>query len=261
MPTVSVIIPSLNREESLRVTLESLWSQTNQAFEIIVERREGELAFLRNKAARKAKGKIIVFIDDDVWCPAGWIDGIIRGFKDKTYAGVSGPAVVLARYRRQRDIFKFKAVKKIYDSFFCDGRSSLPGHISKAGAWTTGATENRCRYEGEVEFLEACNMAFRKDIFDELGGFDEGYKGIGDWSEPDLSFRIRRAGHKLWFTGDARLYHRPSQTGAYKKRLVRCNRMENYERFSRAWIEPHWKHTLYKRFLKSYFWLKEHRCV
>lgn len=102
-------------------------------------------------------------------------------------------------------------------------------------------------------------MSFRRDEFVLVGGFDESFKGVGDWSEPDLAFRLKEFGGELWFSRDARLEHRPSRGGAFKKRRRDSgNRMENYERFSKRWIEPHWKHSLYKQFLRTYYWIKEH---
>jgi len=126
--------------------------------------------------------------------------------------------------------------------------------FTKSGAWTTGACNESCRYEGEVEFLEACNMSYRRDVFEQVGGFDEAYKGIGDWSEPDLSFRLRKLGGRLLFVQGAKLYHLPSRTGAYKKRRGDSrNRLDNYYLFSKRWIKPYWKHTLYKLFLVTYY--------
>lgn len=133
----------------------------------------------------------------------------------------------------------------------------MPGHFTQSGAWTTGACEESCDYDGEVEFLEACNSAYRADLFREHAGFSEDYKGVGDWSEPDLSFRIRRTGHKLWFSRDAKLEHRPSISGAFKKRRRdSSNRMQNYELFSKLWIKPCRLHTLYKWFMRTYYGLK-----
>ena len=100
-------------------------------------------------------------------------------------------------------------------------------------------------------------MAFEKKAFWEVNGFDEAYEGIGDWSEPDLCYRLRKNGKKLWFSRDARLEHRPSQSGAYQKRLVKCNRMENYNLFSERWIKPSIRHSVYKFVLRTYFNLKE----
>lgn len=97
-------------------------------------------------------------------------------------------------------------------------------------------------------------MAFRADVFNRVGGFDENYKGVGDWSEPDLAFRIKKLGYQLWFSRNASLEHRPSKSGAYKKRRTDApNRMANYELFSKRWVKPCFEHTLYKLFLKAYY--------
>jgi GT2 family glycosyltransferase len=258
-PTVSIIIPTLGRGDSLRDCLESLWSQTYQDFEIIKVTEEGELARLRNEGAKRARGRYLVFIDDDVVCSPGWLSRIVRIFEERPdCAGVSGPAVITGQFRRNRDIFSFKFFKFLYDFWFCGRKYRLPGHITESGAWTTGACDESCDYEGEVEFLEACNSAYRADIFHRVGGFDESFRGVGDWSEPDLAFRIREIGYKLWFSRDARLEHRPSKSGAFKKRLSDSrNRLANYELFAKRWVKPHWKHELYKKFLRTYYKIKE----
>jgi GT2 family glycosyltransferase len=123
--------------------------------------------------------------------------------------------------------------------------------------WSLQATSEQCKYDGPVEYLEACNMSFEREAFWSVDGFDERYRGIGDWSEPDLCFRLRAKGHKLWFSRDAVVEHRPSQSGAYKKRLKPAGRMENYELFSKRWIRPCIQHTAYKAMLRAYFWAKE----
>jgi len=220
-------------------------------------KEEGPLAKLRNEGAKRAKGDILVFTDDDIIASPKWLSAINKEFEDKQdIGGVSGPSFISREFRRNRDIFKFKFFKSVYDKFFCDGLSHLPGHITKSGAWTTGACDEKCDYQGEVEFLEACNMAFRADIFYAIGGFDESYLGVGDWSEPDLSFRVRRAGYHLWFSRDARIEHQPSKSGAYKKRAGDRSRLTNYEKFAFKWIKPNFKHTLYKLFLRIYYAFK-----
>jgi O-antigen biosynthesis protein len=251
----SIIIPTLDRGSELQECLESLWKQTNQDYEIILVREHGELARLRNAGAAKAKGEYLIFIDDDVVCAPGWLAAIVKTFEERPRcAGVSGPSVITQQYRLNRDIFSFKLFKSLYDLWFCFGQSHLPGRITKAGAWTTGACDVFCDYDGPVQFLEACNSAYRRETFEKEGGFDESFLGVGDWSEPDLSFRIRRAGHELWFSRDARMEHRPSRSGAFKKRKSDSgNRLANYEKFSKRWVEPCWQHELYKGFLKAYY--------
>lgn len=257
MPKVSIIIPTFQRAESLNECLRSIKAQDFRDYEIILITEEGELAQLRNQGASRAAGDYLLFIDDDVVTSPGWLAAIIRTFEERPdCAGVSGPAVITRKFRRNRDIFSFKLFKLLYDLWFCGRKRRLPGHITRSGAWTTGACDAACAYEGPVQFLEACNMAFRSDVFRNHGGFDETYRGVGDWSEPDLSFRIRRDGYGLWFSRDAKLEHRPSKSGAFKKRKSdSSNRLSNYELFAKRWIEPCWQHTLYKLFLKIYYYV------
>ncbi len=254
VPIISICIPT-TRADTLERCLESIHAQTFKDYEIITDNTKGSLAVIRNSLARRATGKIIVFIDDDTSVARNWLGSILQGFEQcRTVAGVSGPSVINRKFKANRDIFNFRFFKWLYDKLFCPGWAHLPGHITKSGAWTTGACDEDCNYEGEVMFLEACNMAFRRNIFWELGGFDESYGGVGEWSEPDLCFRIRKKGYKLWFTQEARLYHEPSRSGAYKKRIIESKlRLANYYQFLDRWVQPHWRRTLFKHFLKLYY--------
>ena len=255
--SASIIIPSLNRPESLIRVLESLAQQTFLDYEIIIRREEGPLAKIRNDGAREAKGDYLIFIDDDVCLTPYWLSSIVTSFQaDENIGGVSGPAVITNAYRRNRDLFAYPRLKKLYDIAFLEGKGDLPGQITKSGTWTTGASNETCTFEGKVDYLEACNMAFKADVFWKAGGFDESYGGIGDWSEPDLAFRVRQLGYVLWFNPLAKLYHEPSRTGAYLKRDTCQARLSNYLLFSRRWIKPSWRHELYKSFLRTYYFIK-----
>ena len=257
MPKVSIIIPTIGRKECLTKCLQSINDQTYTDYEIILETEEGPLTKIRNQAAKEAKGEYLVFIDDDTIQTKTWLESIVRAFETRNVSGVSGPAIVPDAHRKQRDLFKWKTLKAVYDSLFLGRSASLPGHFTESGAWTTGACDESCRYEGEVEFLEACNMSYRRDVFEQVGGFDETYRGVGDWSEPDLCFRIRKLGGRLLFVQGAKLYHLPSRTGAFKKRAGDSpNRLNNYLLFSKRWIRPNWKHTLYKLFMRAYYVIK-----
>lgn len=251
----SIIIPSLGRGESLKKCLDSVNQQTYRNFEVVLVTEEGELAPLRNKGAKKAKGEILIFIDDDVILTEGWLQAIIETFSSRAeVGGVSGPAVITDNYRINRDIFKYKKVKKLYDLLFLDGMEDFPGHITRSGAWTTGACNPDCNYDGDVDFLEACNMSFRRRAFEQVGGFDESFRGVGDWSEPDLAFRIWEKGWGLWFNSLARLEHQPSKSGAFGKRAKDApNRLKNYLLFADRHVPPHWSHSLYKLFLRGYY--------
>jgi len=213
---------------------------------------------LRNEGAKRAKGAILVFIDDDIVATKNWLKEILSCFTyGNRIGGVSGPSIIDSGYRKNRDLFRYPMLKKLYDWLFLDGLEQLPGHITSSGAWTTGACNESCSYEGRVDFLEACNMAFKREAFEKVGGFDESYRGIGDWSEPDLAYRIRKEGSQLWFNPRAKLYHCPSRSGAFKLRLTDSkNRFENYLKFSNRHVPYHWRNELYKIFLRCFYAVK-----
>lgn len=259
MEAVSIIIPSLNRPHSLTTCLESIRGQTFKDYKVYVIDDKDTLVRCRNKGAYLAKGDILVFIDDDVRCTPTWLEELVKSFgENRKIGGVSGPAVITAEYRQNRDLFRNRRLKRyIYDYFFCEGKHRLPGHIMPSGAFTTGSSDESCQYEGEVHFLEACNMAFRDFVFDAVGGFSSDYLGVGEWCEPDICFRMRKLGYKMWFNPNAKIYHEPSQQGVYKQRFKELElRYKNYLTFSKQWISPHWKHELFKKFMRTYYALK-----
>lgn len=249
MATFSIIIPTLGRSESYNELKESLYKQTNQDFEIVKVTEEGPLAKIRNEGARKARGQYLVFIDDDVVCSPWWLEAIERAF-GRGYAGVTGPAIITRAFRKNRDIFKYH----IFTSWLS---TKAPGFISPWGMHSQAAASENCSYDGQVDYLEACNMAFEKKAFWSVDGFDESYGGVGEWSEPDLCFQLKALGKKFWFSRDARVEHRPSQSGAYPKRLRTASRLDNYNLFSKRWIKPTIRHSIYKWLMRNYFKLKE----
>lgn len=257
MPKISIIIPSLGRPKSLEYCVSSFQAQPEEK-EIIVVTEEGPLARIRNSGARRASGDILLFVDDDVVSTPDHLSSIRTSFGlDKSIGGVTGPAIIRSEYRANRDLFRYKWIKKIHDLVFMDGYGrSRPAHFSTSGAISTKAADEDCFYDGPCEYLEACNMAVRRDVFEKVGGFDESYKGVGDWSEPDLAFAIRKMGFPLWFNRNAAVYHFPSRSGAYGKRETDRTRLSNYLLFSERHIRPCFKHSLYKLFIRSYYGIK-----
>ena len=258
----SIIIPT-TRKEALARCLASLEAQDEQDFEVIPITEKGSLAKLRNQGWKKASAQIVIFIDDDTVCTPSWLSSILLAFDDPKVGGVSGPSIIREEIQGNRDLFRFKWIKRvIYDWFFCEGKALLPGYVLDSGAWTTGACNEACQYEGEVDFLEACNQAYRKSLLTLVGGFSEDYLGVGDWSEPDLSYRIKETGHKLLFVQGAKLYHEVSQSGAYTKRIHDDSRYTNYLTFAKRHIKRRsWKFQIYLLFLRCYFMLKRMQLV
>lgn len=57
--------------------------------------------------------------------------------------------------------------------------------------------------------------AFRREVLEELGGFDEQFVRAQDW---ELNYRIRQAGHTIWFTPHLAVTYRPRRDFAALRR-------------------------------------------
>lgn len=299
-PDISVVVPTLGRMSVLEACLEALSKQTFDNFEVVIvtsnasglryisekypklnisffEQEKKGLAQARNTGLNHSKGRIISFIDDDTLPYPDWTKEIHNTFSEfLDTGGVSGPTFIPQELIAKRDILRFhnranenifwKIVGRIYVYFVLENNPNSVGRIFRSGAFSLGSNYKEAAKEisscVEVDYLEACNMSFRKDILDKIGGFSLEYKGIGDWSEPDLAFRVKKENYRLIFNPKAALIHQISQEGVYADRgKDSYQRMKNFIHFYFKWIKPNTVNKILRFgmnlfFLNSYWFYK-----
>jgi glycosyltransferase involved in cell wall biosynthesis len=214
---VSVIIPTFNRKESLKKTLESLFNQTypKDNYEILVcddkstdgtENMVKELmkeapcefryfksksmykgpGAARNVGVENARGEIIGFTDDDCVASPTWIEQAVPYFETGGIVAIQGcvPAQVYKANKLEK-IFKIK--------------TGLT-HTMDTGRYITA------------------NMFYRRKAIIEAGCFDpELMRG----QDTDLAYRVKRKGYEIPFCENVIVYHAVKYTGylEYFKRL------------------------------------------
>ncbi|MDX6768439.1 MAG: glycosyltransferase [Elusimicrobiota bacterium] len=189
-PAVSVLIPTHDRLEYLPRTLESVYAQTFGDFEVVVSddgstdgtarwlraRRWPRLrvvrsvsrrgpAAARNAALARARGEFIAFLDsDDLWEP-GYL------------------AALCGRLRRSR--------AQVACSDMCTIDSA--GRVIRRDFYRRNRKVRDPRFEA-LSGLPFCpglaSCVVRRAAFDEVGGFDEGFRKIHD--DRDLLYRLAR---------------------------------------------------------------------
>ena len=219
---ISIIIPTYNREKELKKTIESALEQSFDNFEIIVvdngpstdntrdivasfndsrvKYTATELKgciFARNIGAEAAKGEILLTIDDDI----EFIKGNELAILVETYKKDDKIAVVGGIELRSRD----EIVKKSVDI--------LPpniGRISEKGEFNTSFKLIEGHGITEVDHVRSAFMAIKKEVFEQVGGFDEIYnaKGLGFRYESDLCLKVKRAGYKVVVNPDIKIWHK-----------------------------------------------------
>jgi len=296
-PKVSVLIPTKNRSASLAQCLDSLTKQSFKDFEVVIvdggstdETRyvvdtfsqklrivfvvqNGGLARAQNKGWQISNGEILVRTDDDIIANPQWLDAIVETFEmSDDVGGVTGPTIIPEDKKRFRDLFSFqekfingrvfwRLLGTVYFYYFMEGQPFAVGKRFKSGAFSLGSNYSKClNLKGpiEVDHHEACNMAIKKGLLGKIGGFDETYIGVGDFSEPDISFKIKKLGYKILFDPRATVYHLLSEEGVFKDRSSSYGRVLNFINFYFKHIRPNTidkfaRFFSYLLFLNGYF--------
>jgi len=154
----------------------------------------------RNLGLTMVTEPIVAFIDDDSVVRDGWLASLAESFQDAGVGAVGGPV-------------------------FCTGdpvldADMLPpiGVVDELG--TIIANFNFAAADPlRVMHLRGCNMSFRTEIINALGGFDRNYAGPNFMEDTDMCMRVYEAGHGLVCNPGAVVDHlnAPKNPGCYTR--------------------------------------------
>jgi len=275
---VSIIIPTAGRVTELRRLLTALLNQTYTNFEVIIVnkgpideitkvicvfKKKMKIKLLRedrglvpqlNLGITNSSGSIIARIDDDAYPISTWIEELVKPFNTSSVtAGTTGPSLVPVEMIKNRDSliflrrmlastkFVYTILRGLYLYILLEKKWQHPGLITQSGATTWGGaigTYAITHKPMEVMFMCPANMAVKRDVLYEVGLFDENYKGIGTFSEPDLALQILRKGYKIFYNPKAIVYHLVSKSGIFPARFSTFNEGYNLLRFISKNILP-----------------------
>jgi GT2 family glycosyltransferase len=218
-PLASVIIPNWNGALYLPTCLDSLRRQTYPNFEVIVtdnastddsaaliERDYPEVILIRlptnrgfagavNAGIRRARGQIVVLLNNDTEADPNWLAEIARAFAEHPTVGLVASKMLLFDRR--------KVFHTAGDFYRVDG---IPGN---RGVWQ----EDRGQFDQQEEVFSACGgtAAYRRAMLDEIGLLDEDF--FYSCEDIDLAWRAQLAGYRCLYVPTAVVYHRLSATG------------------------------------------------
>lgn len=147
------------------------------------------LSYSRTKGVELASGDVIAFLDDDAIARDDWIEQLVAGYERTDAIAVGG-----------RMIPEWIAGK--------------PDFLPEEFYWLIGANyEQRLDDWSEVRNTLGSNMSFRREVFEEVGGFDEQVGLTGDnqiqAEETELAMRMYDTfGKGMLYNPDAVVAHK-----------------------------------------------------
>jgi GT2 family glycosyltransferase len=215
---LSVIVCTRDRGEALATCLTALEAQRRPPGEIIVvdnsadanaagvcaarptvryvhEPRPG-LSFARNAGIAAAAGQLVAFTDDDVTPQANWTAEIVRAFAGSSAEAITGlvlPVRLDTEPQRTFELVTGSFGARFHPLLF-DSRFFAETVGDGAQVWRIGA---------------GANMAFRRSVFDRIGGFDTrlGAGASGCSEDSEFWYRILATGGSCFYEPRAVVLH------------------------------------------------------
>jgi len=244
-PEVSIIIPVHNNAKFTYNCLKSISENTEGSFEIIVVddasddetprllksvinikiiRNSKNQGFIDscNNGARASRGKYLLFLNNDTIVTHHWLN-FLESAITRDNVGAVGAKLV-----------------------YPDGKLQEAGGViwNDASGWNYGKYEDPDKPEynfvREVDYCSGAALLVKKDLFEQLGGFDERFKP-GYYEDTDVCFSLRKLGYKVLYQPKSVVVHFEGATGGTDintgvKRHQEINRSKFYEKW-RAVLE------------------------
>ena len=212
-PTVSIVIPVYNQIHYTYACLLSILEHTKDvSYEVIIaddvstdatehlsEYAEGLVicrnstnqGFLRNcnNAARHARGKYVMFLNNDTQVTENWLSSLVQLIESDPTIGMVGSKLV-----------------------YPDGRLQEAGGIiwSDGSGWNYGRLDNpdkpEYNYVKDVDYISGAAILLSNDLWKQIGGFDTRF-APAYCEDSDLAFEVRKAGYRVVYQPLSKVIH------------------------------------------------------
>lgn len=196
--------------------ISELLSSLSGDIQIITNNENLGFAKACNQGARAARGKNLVFLNNDMIPKAGWLDPLLNEVDSYDDVAVVGSKLLYPDDTIQHAGVVMSRFHRIPYHLFLGVSESLPA----------------VNVRRELQAVTAACMLVRKEIFEEIGGFDEGF--VNGFEDADLCLKVREMGKKVIYQPRSCVYHLESQTVGRK-----THDDANIKRFLALW-EHQW---------------------
>ncbi len=238
----SIVIPTYNQLNMIRMCIESIFDNTDLPYEIIVvdnASTDGTADYLRNLGGQvrfraldknlgfagainigmmMAKGSTIMLLNNDTLVTENWLNNLMACLNSDETIGMVGPMTNYISGQQKidvpyTDIADMPAFAREYNR-------------SDPSRWL------------RTDRLTGFCLLFRRELFEGIGYFDEGFE-IGNFEDDDYNIRVRLSGKSLVMAQDTFIHHFGSVSmKALGDRFQEVND-RNQQYFMDKWHDPY----------------------
>jgi GT2 family glycosyltransferase len=212
-PMVSIVIPVYNQIHYTYACLASILEHTKDVVyeviiaddvssdatkelsrfteNVIISRNETNQGFLRNcnQAAKAARGKYVMFLNNDTQVTEGWLSSLVNLIESDSTIGMVGSKLV-----------------------YPDGRLQEAGGIlwSDGSGWNYGRLDDpekpEYNYVKDVDYISGASILLSNELWKRIGGFDDRF-APAYCEDSDLAFEVRKAGLRVVYQPLSKVIH------------------------------------------------------
>lgn len=244
-PLVSIVIPCYNQVGYTYACLHSILEHTKDvpyeviiaddvstdataqldkyASGLVIRRNKTNQGFLLNcnQAAQAARGKYILFLNNDTQVTEGWLSSLVELIESDPTVGMVGSKLV-----------------------YPDGRLQEAGGIiwSDGSGWNYGRMDDpekpEYNYVKDVDYISGASIMLSRALWEQIGGFDTRYTPAY-CEDADLAFEVRKAGYRVVYQPRSKVIHFEGVSngtdvnGSGLKRY----QVENFKKLKEKWAD------------------------
>lgn len=222
------VLDSPEQRPDVEIALRHLAAIYAVPMRLVVPSNNFGYAAANNAGAAVARGEVLALLNSDVVPEGpGWLPALAAPLE---VAGIGASGARL--------LFDDSSLQHAGLHFAADDRGVWRNRHFFKGLPRDFAPATQARI---VPALTGACLVLRREVYERLGGFDEGYL-VGDYEDSDLCLRLAAEGLDCWYEPRATLLHLERQSvplhGAHARGLAsECNRVRHAARWQAAMEE------------------------
>jgi GT2 family glycosyltransferase len=163
---------------------------------VIVNKTNQGFSIANNRAVKIAQGDYLLFLNNDTYITKGFINEMVRVIESDEAIGMVGCLIMQMNE------------KKVQHAGVCFTKDYVAYQLGLEQpdiAPQIPFNDPRVHTVREVPAVTAACMLVKKEVFNQVNGFDERFKN--GWEDVDLCLKVREAGFKIMYTGNTYVQH------------------------------------------------------